>query len=123
MTAILFQTWTSFSQSVILSENTAKKVVKELVESDYCKEENKLLSDQVTILSNQIEQKQEEVDNLDGQIETQQSIILTKDKLLSNDQDIIKDLKKIITRKENTSLIYKIGTGVAIVLGLVVIAQ
>ncbi len=114
-----------FSQNdtVKLSEQTARLTIKDLVEGDFCKQENENLTTQNNILISQLDTKQSEINILDATVEALKSIVVLKDEMINNDQGVIKDLNKIITKKDNVSLIYKIGTGVGIVLGLILIAQ
>lgn len=109
----------SFSQTVTLSSNQAKSAIKDLIEADYCKEENKNLTEQNNILSSQVEKKSDEVNNLEKQVAKIESIVLIKDNTINEKDKIISATEKKLNRKENVSLIYKIGTGVAVVLAII----
>lgn len=113
----------SFSQTVILNKKQAKETAKDLIKGDLCQEEKKHLEEQNNILSNQIEQKTQEVENLESQNKKYRSVVEQDNKNLILKDEIIADLEKSAKRKENISVIWKIGTAVGVVLGIILAVQ
>lgn len=123
MTAILFLSFKSFSQNVILSEKTAKLVAKDLSEGDYCRQEKENLEKKIKEKDNIIENKIQDVENLESQNEVLNSIVLIKNETIENKNKSISDQEKIINRNKNTSIVWKCGTAIAIVLGIILAVQ
>lgn len=99
-----------FSQkdTIRISQNDARKAVKELIEYDYQKLEIANLEDQIIVLEKRLSGKDSEIGNLEGQKEVLNSVVNLKD-------STILKYEKIIKKQKNTSFIYKIGTAIGVI--------
>jgi len=98
---------------------TARLVLKDLVEKDYLEKQVVNLELQLNTQSEIIQNKEHETDNLNGQIETYESLVKSKDSRLSNSDKIISNLEDDLSRKKAGNTFWKITTGLALVFGIV----
>ena len=106
-------TFKSFSQTdtnIVLSEKTARLVVKDLVTFDgltaeykIAKQTIKTLEDKVIIMSNQI-------NNIQSQLSNQINIIERKDSQIKNYEQMKVDLEKALKQERRSKKLYKIGS-------------
>lgn len=86
----------SFSQNVILDSITAKKVIKDLIEGDYCKKEL-TETKKVLVLTEQ-------------KLTIQEVLLLTSENLISKQQQLISEQEKSIKSANRKKTFWKIGT-------------
>lgn len=91
--------------------NTARLVLKDLVEKDYLEKQVISLELQINTQNEIIQNKESETDNLNGQIEAFESVVKSKDLRLQNSDKIIYNLEKEIRRKNSGNTLLKIGLG------------
>ena len=100
--------FSSFSQSVILSENQAKAVAKDIVEGQACKEELLKTQNILQLTETKVELKDKVISNLENQkTELQKANELEAEKSKSL-QTIISSREKELKLHKNSSLFYKI---------------
>jgi len=99
---------------------TARLVLKDLVEKDYLEKQVVNLELQLNTQSEIIQNKELETENLNGQIETYESLVKSKDLRLSNSDKIISNLEDDLSRKKAGNTFWKITTALALIFGIVV---
>lgn len=104
------QTVTRDSSIVRLQIDTARMVVKDLIEGDKLREERPILLEKVRLLEGKITTMTDLNYNLREQIKNYTLIISNKDKEIEAQRQIIIESDKEIKRQKRRTVIYKIGT-------------
>lgn len=107
----------SFSQ-IVISESTAKLVVKDLVTYDGLSIEYKLLQERIDVFESKVLTLQGIIDNNKNQITNKDSIILQKDSQIDNYKMMTDDLQKALKREIRAKKMYKIGATIAVAFAL-----
>lgn len=111
MIAIIGINFSVFSQKdIILTEGTARLVVKDLVTFDGLKSERQVLSNQIKAIEDKVLTLQEVIDNLNEQLKNRTLMIEQKDAQIQNYIDMTDDLKSALARERRMKGIYKIGS-------------
>lgn len=121
MIAIIGISFKSFSQNdtkVLLTETTARLVVKDLVTFDGLKVEYDILKQQISALDGKVLTLNEVIENLKLQLENRNSVIEQKDAQIQSYQEMTEDLKSALSRERKAKKLYKAGS----VIGLLAIA-
>jgi len=100
---------------VILSKETAKEVVKDLIKLDGCEEEVKLYQEKISLIECREEVKDSIIQLLTIKDTNNQSIIVLKDEQLKISKELTDDLKKEIKRRKTEGIFYKIGSVIGII--------
>lgn len=100
---------------VILSKETAKEVVKDLIKLDGCEEEVKLYQEKISLIEGREEVKDSIIQLLTIKDTNNQSIIVLKDEQLKISKELTDDLKKEIKRRKTEGIFYKIGSVIGII--------
>lgn len=109
--AIIGINFSVFSQKdIILTEGTARLVVKDLVTFDGLKSERQVLSNQIKAIEDKVLTLQEVIDNLNEQLKNRTLMIEQKDAQIQNYIDMTDDLKSALARERRMKGIYKIGS-------------
>lgn len=100
---------------VILSKETAKEVVKDLIKLDGCEEEVKLYQEKISLIESREEVKDSIIQLLTIKDTNNQSIIVLKDEQLKISKELTDNLKKEIKRRKTEGIFYKIGSVIGII--------
>ena len=103
----------SFSQTdtkIILTENVAKLVVKDLVTYDGLSAEYKIARQTIATLEGKIITLQDVINNIQSQLDNRNNIIEQKDVQIDNYISISDELKKALKRERRNKKLYKIGS-------------
>ena len=98
----------SFSQNVILSENQAKAVAKDIVEGQACKEELAETQNVLKLTETKVDLKDKVIGNLENQKTELQKINELEAAKSESLQTIVYSREKELKRQKNSSLFYKI---------------
>lgn len=101
----------SFSQTdttVLLKNDIAKLVIKDLVTFDGLNDKYKITQQQLEALNNKSITFQEIINNLNNQIENKNLIISQKTEQIKNYKLMSSDLKKALIKEQRTKKIYKV---------------
>lgn len=105
----------SDTTKVILSKETAKEVVKDLIKLDGCEEEVKLYQEKISLIESREEVKDSIIQLLTIKDTNNQSIIVLKDEQLKISKELTDNLKKEIKRRKTEGIFYKIGSVIGII--------
>lgn len=100
---------------VILSQEIAKEVVKDLIKLDGCEEEVKLYQEKISLIEGREEVKDSIIQLLTIKDTNNQSIIVLKDEQLKISKELTDELKKEIKRRKTEGIFYKIGSVIGII--------
>lgn len=100
---------------VILSQEIAKEVVKDLIKLDGCEEEVKLYQEKISLIEGREEVKDSIIQLLTIKDTNNQSIIVLKDEQLKISKELTDNLKKEIKRRKTEGIFYKIGSVIGII--------
>lgn len=100
---------------VILSQQVAKRVVKDLIRLDGCEEELKLTQIKVAKLEEVVVYKDSTINLYIDKDKNNQYIIQQQEKQLKISEDLSKSLQKDLRKQRTQTFLYKLGT---VVLGL-----
>jgi hypothetical protein len=100
---------------VILSKETAKEVVKDLIKLDGCEEEVKLYQEKISLIESREEVKDSIIQLLTIKDTNNQCIIVLKDEQLKISKELTDNLKKEIKRRKTEGIFYKIGSVIGII--------
>ena len=120
--------FTSFSQndidstSIRLEKPVAKLVIKDLITGDDAKEELKLSLNKYTLLEKKVILKDSIILNLNTQIDNIRSIVMTKEDQLNLSNELSKKLQNDL-KKQKLKTRFVGGVGIAVALGILVIAK
>ena len=106
----------SDTTKVVLSKDIAKQVVKDLIRLDGCQEELKLIQNKVIKLEERESQKDTIISLLKDKDKNNQFINNQKDRQINLYDDMSKSLEKELKSQKRTTLLYKVGTIVGIIL-------
>jgi len=98
----------SFSQNVILSENQAKAVAKDIVEGQACKEELAETQNVLKLTETKVALKDKVIGNLENQKKELQKINALEVEKSKSLQTIVSSREKELKLQKNSSLFYKI---------------
>lgn len=104
----------SDTTKVVLSQQVAKQVVKDLVRLDGCEEELKLTQIKVAKLEEVIAFKDTTINLYIDKDKNNQYIISLKDEQLKVSEELSKSLQKDLRRQRTQNLIFKLGTFVGV---------
>jgi hypothetical protein len=104
----MLASFNSFSQNVILSENQAKAVAKDIVEGKACKEELLQTQNILQLTETKVELKDKVIGNLENQKTELQKINELEVEKSKSLQIIISGREKELKHQKNSSLFYKI---------------
>lgn len=105
----------SDTTKVILSKETAKEVVKDLIKLDGCEEEVKLYQEKISLIESREEVKDSIIQLLTIKDTNNQSILVLKDEQLKISKELTDNLKKEIKRRKTEGIFYKIGSVIGII--------
>lgn len=105
----------SDTTKVILSKETAKEVVKDLIKLDGCEEEVKLYQEKISLIESREEVKDSIIQLLTIKDTSNQSILVLKDEQLKISKELADNLKKEIKRRKTEGIFYKIGSVIGII--------
>ena len=111
--AIIGISFKSFSQTdtrVLLTETTARLVVKDLVTYDGLKVEYDLMSNQIKALEQKVLTLQEVISNLELQLQNRGYVIEQKDDQIKSYQEMTDELKSALSRERRKKGLYKLGS-------------
>lgn len=100
---------------VVLSQDVAKQVVKDLIRLDGCEEELKLTQDKVELLKERESEKDSIIQLLTMTDSNSQSIILMKNEQLEISKELTDILSKELKKKKTENFLYKIGSFIGII--------
>lgn len=109
----------SFSQTdtnIVLSEKTARLVVKDLVTFDGLSAEHAIAKQTILTLQEKVTVMSSSISNLQAQLLNQTSILEHKDFQIENYKQMKEDLEKALKRERRTKKLYKIGSTIGAVL-------
>lgn len=109
----------SFSQTdtnIVLSEKTARLVVKDLVTFDGLSAEHAIAKQTILTLQEKVSVMSSSISNLQAQLLNQTSILERKDFQIENYKKIQEDLEKALKRERRTKKLYKISSTIGAVL-------
>ncbi len=101
--------------NIILSEDVARKVVKDLIKLDGCEEEILLYQEKLSLVLDREEVKDSVIQLLTIKDKNNQTIITLKDEQLNVSQELINNLKTEIERRKTSGIFYKIGTAIGVI--------
>lgn len=124
LAVLILASFSSFSQSVILTEKQAKKVAKDVVEGEACKEELEQTQNVLELTETKVRLKDKIIQNLEDQKkDLLQAESLRIEQIVSKDKIIIAVEKQLKTQKK-VSWIYKAGAFAGAVLsGILLVAK
>lgn len=105
----------SDTTKVILSKETAKEVVKDLIKLDGREEEVKLYQEKISLIESREEVKDSIIQLLTIKDTNNQSILVLKDEQLKISKELTDNLKKEIKRRKTEGIFYKIGSVIGII--------
>ncbi len=95
---------------VVISQQVAKQIAKDLIRLDGCVEELKLTQEKLTLTQQRESIKDSTIVLLNDKDSTNQTIIRKKDDQIIVLQEEVKSLKKDVRRSKFENIIYKVGT-------------
>ena len=107
----------SFSQTdtkIVLTENVAKLVVKDLVTYDGLSAEYKIARQTIATLEGKVITLQDVINNIQSQLDNRNNIIEQKDVQIENYISISDELKKALKRERRNKKLYKIGSAIGL---------
>ena len=107
----------SFSQTdtkIVLTENVAKLVVKDLVTYDGLSAEYKIARQTIATLEGKVITLQDVINNIQSQLDNRNNIIEQKDVQIENYINISDELKKALKRERRNKKLYKIGSAIGL---------
>jgi hypothetical protein len=111
---ISFKSFSQIDTKILLSENVARLVVKDLVTYDGLLVQYDVTRQQIKTLEDKSLTLQEVIENLRSQIENRNQVIKQKDEQILNYQSISDDLKKALKKERRTKKLYKIGSAIGV---------
>jgi len=111
---ISFKSFSQIDTKILLSENVARLVVKDLVTYDGLLVQYDVTRQQIKTLEDKSLTLQEVIENLKSQIENRNQVIKQKDEQILNYQSISDDLKKALKKERRTKKLYKIGSAIGV---------
>ena len=114
---IISVSFKSFSQNdtkILLTETTARLVVKDLVTFDGLTSEHKLTKQRITILEDKVLTLQDVINNIQAQLDNRNKTIEQKDAQIENYISISDELKKALKRERRNKKLYKIGSAIGL---------
>ena len=111
---ISFKSFSQIDTKILLSENVARLVVKDLVTYDGLLVQYDVTRQQIKTLEDKSLTLQEVIENLKLQIENRNQVIKQKDEQILNYQSISDDLKKALKKERRTKKLYKIGSAIGV---------
>jgi len=111
---ISFKSFSQIDTKILLSENVARLVVKDLVTYDGLLVQYDVTRQQIKTLEDKSLTLQEVIENLRLQIENRNQVIKQKDEQILNYQSISDDLKKALKKERRTKKLYKIGSAIGV---------
>jgi len=95
---------------VVISQQVAKQIAKDLIRLDGCVEELKLTQEKLILTQQRESIKDSTIVLLNDKDSTNQTIIRKKDDQIIVLQEEVKSLKKDVRRSKFENIIYKVGT-------------
>lgn len=114
---IISFSYKSFSQTdtkVVLTENVARLVVKDLVTYDGLSAEYKIARQTIATLEGKVVTLQDVINNIQLQLNNRNKIIEQKDAQIENYITISDELKKALKRERRNKKLYKIGSAIGL---------
>lgn len=114
---IISFSYRSFSQTdtkVVLTENVARLVVKDLVTYDGLSAEYKIARQTIATLEGKVVTLQDVINNIQLQLDNRNKIIEQKDAQIENYISISDELKKALKRERRNKKLYKIGSAIGL---------
>ena len=114
---IISFSYRSFSQTdtkVVLTENVARLVVKDLVTYDGLSAEYKIARQTIATLEGKVVTLQDVINNIQLQLNNRNKIIEQKDAQIENYITISDELKKALKRERRNKKLYKIGSAIGL---------
>ena len=114
---IISFSYKSFSQTdtkVVLTENVARLVVKDLVTYDGLSAEYKIAKQTINTLEGKVVTLQDVINNIQLQLDNRNKIIEQKEAQIQNYIGISDELKKALKRERRNKKLYKIGSAIGL---------
>jgi hypothetical protein len=105
----------SFSQTdtknkVVIDTSIARKIAVDLVKGDECKQELKIVKENINLLNQKVSVKDSIINNQKNQIVNLNKIVDGKDKLIKISDENLNNTKKQLLKSKFNSTIFKITT-------------
>jgi ABC-type antimicrobial peptide transport system permease subunit len=92
---------------VVIDTSVARLIANDLVRGDFCKEEIKLVVNNLNLTKKEVVLKDSIIDTLEKQKDYLDLIISKKDKMFANQEEISKTFKKELSKQKRTTFLYK----------------
>lgn len=99
---------------MVLTENVARLVVKDLVTYDGLSAEYKIAKQTINTLEGKVVTLQDVINNIQLQLDNRNKIIEQKDAQIKNYISISDELKKALKRERRNKKLYKIGSAIGL---------
>lgn len=106
---------------VVLGEDIARDVVKDLLRLDGCEEKVLLYEEKIELIESREAVKDSVIQLLTIKDSNNQHIISLKDEQLGLSKELIDDLKKEVRRRKTEGLFLKIGSAIAVITSAILI--
>jgi hypothetical protein len=111
----------TLKNKVVLGEDIARDVVKDLVRLDGCEEKVLLYEEKIDLIESREAVKDSVIQLLTIKDSNNQHIISLKDEQLGLSKELIDDLKKEVRRRKTEGIFLKIGSAIAVITSAILI--